>query len=147
MSRTYTNLIFHVVFSTKDRAKDLNLGVRAELYPYLSGLVRERRGKALAVGGGLDHVHLLASLPPSLDVSALLRFVKANSSRWVRGKFNRHFGWQAGYSAFTVSRSKQSEVAAYIENQEAHHRRQSFEDEYVSLLKRNEIEFDNEIDI
>jgi len=121
-------LLYHVVFSTKERAKDLDAAVRVELYPYLGGLAREKRGKALALGGGLKHVHALANVPPALAVSDLLRFAKTKSCRWVRQKFNRDFGWQSGYSAFTVSPSKQADVAQHIHNQESHHRQQAFED-------------------
>jgi REP element-mobilizing transposase RayT len=87
---------------------------------------------------------LLVLAPPNAAVSDLVRFVKANSSRWIRGKFDRAFGWQAGYGAFSVSRSRFGEVRAYVEGQMEHHKRVSFESEFVSLLKRNEIEFENE---
>jgi REP element-mobilizing transposase RayT len=144
MPDAYTNLLVHVVFSTKNRDKSLTGDVRRELFPYLTSLSRECGAKAYATGGGLDHVHMLINMPPSLTVSDLLRFLKANSSRWIRSKFNRSFGWQRGYGAFSVSRSRCPEVCAYIEGQVDHHRRVAFEDEFVSLLKRSEIEFENE---
>jgi REP element-mobilizing transposase RayT len=132
------------VFSTKNRDKNLTADVRRELYPYLAALTKECRAKAYAVNGGLEHVHMLVNVPASLNVSDLMKFLKANSSRWVRGKFNRSFAWEAGYGAFSVSQSRRSEVCAYIEGQMEHHKRLSFDDEFVSLLKRNEIEFENE---
>lgn len=144
MGDSFTNLLIHMVFSTKNRAKDLTSVVRAELYPYLGGLAREKSAKAYAIGGGLDHVHALLSVPPTIAPADLVSFLKSNSSRWMRGKFNRHFTWQAGYGAFSVSQSKVPAVAAYIEGQEEHHKRVDFEDELVSLLKRNEIRFEAE---
>lgn len=144
MPDTDTNLLAHVVFSTKNRGKNLTAAVRHELYPYLAALAKEHRAKAYAVNGGLEHVHLLLNVPPTLTVSDLMKFLKANSSRWMRGKFNRTFGWQAGYGAFSVSHSRRSEVCSYIDSQTEHHKRVSFDDEFVSLLKRNEIEFENE---
>jgi REP element-mobilizing transposase RayT len=144
MSDAYTNLLVHVVFSTKNRDRNLTADVRRELYPYLTALARKSGSKALAANGGLDHVHLLVMVPPTVTISDLIRFLKANSSRWIRGKFNRTFAWQAGYGAFSVSRSRFREVREYIDGQEEHHKRVSFESEFVSLLKRNEIEFENE---
>ena len=144
MPDTYTNLLAHVVFSTKNRDKNLTADVRQELYPYLATLAKEHRAKAYAVNGGLEHVHLLLNVPPTLSVSDLMKFVKANSSRWVRGKFNKTFAWQAGYGAFSVSHSRRSEVCSHIGGQMEHHKRVSFDDEFISLLKRNEIAFENE---
>ncbi|MEX2303998.1 MAG: IS200/IS605 family transposase [Bryobacterales bacterium] len=144
MPDTYTNLLVHVVFSTKSRDKNLTADVRRELYSYLTALTRKSGSKALAANGGLDHVHLLVLLPPNVTISDLVRFLKANSSRWIRGKFNRTFAWQSGYGAFSVSRSRFGEVRDYIDGQVEHHKRVSFENEFVSLLKRNEIEFESE---
>jgi len=144
MSDTYSKLLIHVVFSTRNRAKDLDAAVRDELYRYLAELLKEKGCRPLAIGGGLDHVHLLFALPPVLSVSDLMRFLKANSSRWIREKFSPHLGWQAGYAAFSVSESNREAVCSYVEGQEKRHKRTSFEDEFVSLLKRNEIEFENE---
>lgn len=105
-------------------------------------LTRKVDCEALAVGGGLDHVHLLVRFPASVSVATVAGKLKSNSSRWMREHHDRHFGWQNGYAAFSVSQSKAGEVACYIEAQEAHHFRVDFEDELASLLKRNEIRFE-----
>jgi REP element-mobilizing transposase RayT len=120
MPDAYTNLLVHVVFSTKNRDTVLTADVRRELYPYLASLAKECRAKAYAVNGGLDHVHLMANLPPTLTVSDFMKFLKANSSRWIRGRFHRTFAWQAGYGAFSVSHSRRPQVCAYIDGQEQH---------------------------
>ncbi len=118
--------------------------MRKELYPYLHTLATNEGAVLLAIGGGLDHVHLLLNVRPSKALSDLVRSLKATSSRWVRDQFNRSFAWQSGYAAFSVSKSNQAVVHAYIEGQEEHHKRVDFETEYVSLLKKNAIEFEND---
>ncbi len=145
MSHSYTNLLFYVVFATKGRAKDLSAGVQSELYPYLIALAREKECEVDAVAGGLEHVHLLIRAPAKNSVADLVKFLKGNSSRWLGRKLNPHFAWQAGYAAFSVSQSKRGEVGDYIRGQEEHHRRYRFEDEYVGLLKKNEIEFEERL--
>lgn len=142
MAHSYSNLIVHVVFSTKNRAKDLTREIRAELYSLLGKLAITNEARLFAVGGSIEHVHLLVQIKTNGAVSALVRELKARSSKWIRERFNGHFAWQAGYSVFSVSQSNVAAVTEYIVNQEAHHRKVSFEDEYVSLLKRNEIEFE-----
>jgi REP element-mobilizing transposase RayT len=101
-------------------------------------------GKALAVNGTNDHVHLLIKLPPALSVAEAMRVLKTNSSRWVHEKDDagRDFGWQSGYGAFSVSHSNVESVIRYIANQEEHHRTLTFQEEYVAFLKKHEIEFD-----
>ena len=109
---------------------------------YLGTLSADNGAELRAVGGGLDHVHLLIRIRPTVVISDFVRELKARSSKWIRERFNGHFVRQAGYSVFSVSQSNVAAVTEYIVNQEAHHRKVSFEDEYVSLLKRNEIEFE-----
>ena len=144
MGQTLTNVLVHVVFSTKNRDKLLAADVRPRLHAYIAAIVAGEGGRAFAVGGGLDHIHLLARLPAKMAVSDLMRQVKANSSRWLRETFPalRSFGWQSGYAAFSVSHSQLDAAFRYVETQEEHHRKHSFEDEFVSLLKRNELDYD-----
>ncbi len=142
MAHSYTNLLVHVVFSTKNRAKDLSGASRDEVWWYLEGIARNVDCTALAVGGGLEHVHVLLKYPASTNLAQIVTKLKSNSSRWMRERHNPHFGWQNGYAAFTVSQSNAEQVAAYIASQEEHHKRVDFQDEYVSLLKRNEIRFE-----
>jgi REP element-mobilizing transposase RayT len=147
MARTLTCLLTHIVFSTKDREPLIDADLRERLWPYVGGIIRHIGGKAVAVGGMADHVHLLVELPPALPVAEAVRKAKANSSRWIRGDGARSpihskFGWQAGYSAFSVSRSSRKAVFDYITAQEAHHKRLGFCDELKALLARHEIAYD-----
>ena len=118
--------------------------MKPRLFGYLGGVVREQGGKALAINGAVDHVHMLLSLPATMSVAELMRLVKTLSSKWVHETFpeTRMFSWQPGYSAFSVSHSNVPAVSTYIRTQEEHHKKVSFRDEFLSLLKRNEIEFD-----
>ena len=141
---SYSSLLFHVVFSTKERRPLIEEGIRRSFFAYMGGIVRELGGKAFMVNGMSDHVHLLLSLPPTISVAHAMRVIKANSSRWIHKKRpgKRSFSWQDGYAVFTVSQSNLRRVFEYIENQEAHHRRRSFREELVALLKRHEVPFD-----
>jgi REP element-mobilizing transposase RayT len=144
MSHTFSQLLYHVVFSTRNRADLIGPELRDELYPYLGGITRNEGGSLLAVGGMPDHVHLLVRCKPALSVPDLLRTLKANSSRWIgeRADLPRDFAWQEGYGVFSVSQSAAGAVCRYIQNQEEHHRRRRFAEEWVRLLKKHEIEFD-----
>ena len=129
MSRTFTNLLTHVVFSTKGREPMIVPELKEELYAYLGGLTRELKGKAYGINGTTDHVHLLISLPPVVSMSDALRFLKSNSSGWVHDRWpdRKSFAWQLGYGAFSVSKSNVPEVLIYIGNQQAHHKRLTFQ--------------------
>jgi len=144
MSRTFTNLLTHLVFSTKDREPLIVPDLKPELYAYLGGLTRELKGKAYGINGTDDHIHMLISLPPVVSISDALRFLKSNSSGWVHDKWSRRrsFAWQLGYGAFSVSKSNVPEVLKYIRNQETHHRRVTFKEEFVDFLIKHEIEYD-----
>lgn len=142
MSRTFTNLLTHIIFSTKDRAPLIRAEFKSELFAYLGGLTRELRGKAYGINGTNDHVHMLISLPPNISTSDALRFIKANSSGWVSDKWKKAFAWQLGYGAFSVSKSNVPEVLRYIANQEKHHRRVTFKNEFVDFLRAHDIDYD-----
>jgi REP element-mobilizing transposase RayT len=144
MSHTYSNLLTHAIFSTHGRALSIADAVRGDLYAYLGGIVRELRGKALALGGTSDHIHMLLKLPCDLAVADCLRVVKTNSSRWVHEKWpqRQSFAWQIGYGAFSVSESGHFQVVEYIRCQEEHHRKMSFQEEFVLLLRKQRVEFD-----
>jgi putative transposase len=143
MSRTFTNLLTHLIFSTKDREPLIVPEIKPELYAYLGGLTRELKGKAYGINGTMDHVHLLVSLPPIVSISDALRFIKSNSSGWVHDKWpSNSFAWQLGYGAFSVSRSNAPEVLKYIGNQEHHHRKTTFKDEFVDFLRQHDIDYD-----
>ncbi len=144
MSHTFTHLLTHIVFSTKERVPCITIEMQSELYPYLGGLTRELNGKAYIINGIEDHIHLLVSLPPTVSISEALKFIKANSSGWLGKRFGkRNFvGWQVGYGAFSVSKSNVSDVISYIRNQKEHHKKFDFKAEFISLLKKHEIEYD-----
>ena len=143
MPNTYTNLLFHIVYSTKYRKPTIKAEWRDDLYAYMGGIIREEKGILLCAGGMPDHVHLLAKLPPTIAVSDMLRLIKANSSKWANDRDDvRYFEWQEGYAAFTVSESQSDRVRDYALNQEEHHRRRSFKQEYLELLRKHKIPFD-----
>jgi REP element-mobilizing transposase RayT len=143
MSHTYTNLLTHVIFSTKDREPLITAALHDDLLAYAGGIVREIGGALRAANARLDHVHLLCSLPPTVAISDALRLAKTNSSRWVhRERRLPGFDWQTGYGAFSVSHSLAPSVARYIGEQEKHHRRMTFQEELIAFLKKNGIPYD-----
>jgi REP element-mobilizing transposase RayT len=144
MAHTYTDLLVHVISSTKDRAPFLDAEIKARLFPYLGGVIRELGGKALLINGPTDHVHVLILLPAKSALSEIVGKLKANSSGWVHREFPKHqsFAWQTGYAAFTASHSQKQTVLDYITNQEEHHRKLSFKEELIAFLKKHEIEYD-----
>jgi REP element-mobilizing transposase RayT len=144
MGHAYTTLMYHGVFSTKHRIEMIKPEIIPELARVAGGIVRDRDGRLLAMNGTANHVHLLAVFHPKHAVSDLFRDIKAISSGWIHRRFPalRHFAWQSGFSAFTVSRSREGKVEAYIAGQAEHHRKQTFEQELIALLQRHGIEYD-----
>lgn len=142
MAQSFANLLTHIVFSTKDRMPLMGPGLRSDLHAYMGGIIRELGGRALAINGTADHVHLLVMMPPAIAVADAVRVIKANSSKWAREKSGRKFGWQTGYGAFSVSQSMVSEVAKYIACQEAHHHKLTFQEELVIFLKKHSVAYD-----
>jgi len=144
MPSTFTNLLYHIVFSTKNRRPYISTELRNDLYSYTGGIIRDEKGTLLEIGGMPDHVHLLVRLPASLALSDALRLIKTNTAKWAneRREAKSLFAWQTGYSAFTVSESQAETVRRYIQRQEQHHRKTTFKQELETLLRRNRIEFD-----
>ncbi len=144
MPHTFANLLTHVIFSTKERQPLITPGIKPDLLAYMGGIVRELGGKSIAANAMPDHVHILLCLPASLAVAEALRVLKTNSSRWLHRTRRRHrgFAWQAGYGAFSVSYSNAAAVVRYIREQEQHHRRASFQEEFIAFLEKNGIEYD-----
>jgi REP element-mobilizing transposase RayT len=128
MAQTLTNLLVHVVFSTKDRRPLITADLKPNVLAYVGGIVRELDGILLTANGTSDHVHLLMRLPPTIALAGAIRIVKTNSTRWVHEtqKGHEQFRWQAGYAAFSVSESNVPEMTHYIRNQVQRHRRISF---------------------
>ena len=143
MPQSYTNLLYHLVYSTKNRELLITDNSKPRLYDYIGGMIRKRGGICLAIGGMSDHVHILTKLRP--DKALSVRDLKANSTGWMHDVFPemRDFTWQRGYGAFTVSHSQVESVREYILNQEEHHRKVgTFRDEFIKILIANEIDFD-----
>ena len=132
-----------MVFSTKDREPLIVPEVKPELLRYLGGLAGKLKGKAYLVNGTKDHVHMLVSLPPVVSIAEALRFIKSNSSGWMHNKWPKTpFAWQLGYGAFSVSKSNVPAVLKYIAKQEEHHHKWTFKDEFLDLLRKHEIDYD-----
>lgn len=145
MANTYLQIYLHVVFAVEGRMSLIPRRHQEELYKYMTGIVTNKKQKLLAVGGMPDHVHIFVGINHGNSISDLVRDIKANSSRfinekqWIRGKFR----WQKGFGGFSYSHSHIDAVARYILNQEQHHKRQSFKDEYLKLLKQFAVEYDS----
>ena len=141
MSHTYAQNVIHVVFSTKDRRKTISKESQSRMWAYVAGICKNHGIFVHAIGGMEDHIHLLIQIPPSLSVSKAVLAIKSNSSRWANDQGTK-FAWQQGYAAFSVSSSNVPAVVKYIRNQESHHRKMSFDEEFVALLEKHGVEFD-----
>ena len=144
MANTYTQLYIHIVFAVNGRMALIRDDFREELHKYITGIVTTKGHKLLAINSVKDHIHILVGLNPKIALSDLVRDVKNNSSAfinkkgWIKGKFS----WQKGFGAFSYSRSHVDAVIEYIRNQEQHHRKRTFKEEYVEFLKKFSIPYD-----
>ena len=141
MSHTYAQNVIHVVFSTKDRRPALSREFQPRMWAYAAGICRNLGILVHAIGGMEDHIHFLIQVPPRLAVANAVLAIKSNSSRWANEQGHK-FAWQQGYGAFAVSSSIVPSVAQYIQNQDAHHRKMTFDMEFLALLKKHGLEFD-----
>ncbi|MSU57330.1 MAG: IS200/IS605 family transposase [Pedosphaera sp.] len=144
MAHTFTNLLTHIIFSTINRMPTLEPDLKQRLFPYMGGIFRELDATALLINGPTDHVHILAVLPAKLAPAEIIGKVKSNSSGWVHKTFptRQTFSWQVGYAALGVSPSQKQTVLDYIANQEEHHRKILFKEEFIAFLKKHGIEYD-----
>jgi putative transposase len=142
LPHTSGNILLHFIFSTRERRPLIRAEFREDLLAYIGGIIRGMNGTALIVNGVVDHVHMLVRVRPNHSAAEIVRVVKANSSRWVREKFDRKFSWQTGYGVFSVSGSIVAAVTKYIAGQEEHHKKHSFQEEYVAFLKKHRIDYD-----
>ncbi|MGC4128291.1 MAG: IS200/IS605 family transposase [Bergeyella sp.] len=146
MANTYTQIYIQIVFAVKGRQNLISKENREELHKFITGIVSNRGQKLFAIFAMPDHVHILVSMSPNVSISDLVRDIKAGSSKfindkkWINGKFN----WQEGYGAFSYSKSGVDNVVKYILNQEEHHKKKTFKEEYLEFLKKFEIEYDSE---
>ena len=141
MAHTYISQQVHVVFSTKSRRNVLPERLD-EVWSYIAGIARKNGFRAIAVGGTQNHVHVLLSLPATVPLSKAVQLVKGGSSKWIHEKFGSDFAWQEAYGAFTIGVSQMDATIGYINSQVEHHKKASFEAEFVSFLKKHEIEYD-----
>jgi len=142
MPSTHTNLHYHFVFSTKDRIRLIRPEWKERLHAYMGGIMKNLDCVPLAVGGTSDHVHLLVGLKPTHRIDYIIRDIKADSSVLVKTEFENKFTWQKGYGAFTVSPTGVDAVRRYVLNQEDHHNRKTFQEEYVELLNMSKTPYD-----
>lgn len=141
---TYTQIIYQVVFSTKQREQVLEKENRTELYKYIWGVLKNHNCHVYRINGVEDHLHIVTHLHPSIALAFLIKSIKIASSSFIREKklFKNFKGWQAGYGAFTYTINEKDRLIDYVKNQENHHKSISFYDEYKALLKEHQIEFD-----
>ena len=144
MANTYTSLHYHFTFSTKNREPWIVPTIEGRVWSYIGGIARKHKMTALRVGGVEDHIHALIFAPPTLAPSQIAQFLKGDSSKWIHEEFSkmRAFEWQDGYGAFTVSRSQIPEMIEYIKSQRAHHRKKTFQEEYLELLQKHGVDYD-----
>jgi putative transposase len=145
-SGTFTQLYTHLVFAVKFRECLLNKQQRDEIFKYSSGILENKRCKSIIVNGYSDHIHLFTGMNPSISVSDLVRDIKRSTSIFINQEkhwFRTSFAWQEGYGAFSYSRSQVNDVYQYILNQENHHGKRTFREEYLDLLRKFEIECDD----
>ncbi len=144
MANTYSQIYIHLVFAVKGRESVIDKSFKNELYKYICGIVTNKKQKVFSINGVADHIHILVSIGPDYSISNLVKDIKVNSTKWINerkfvmGKFQ----WQEGFGAFSVSQSQISKVATYIDNQEEHHMKTTFRQEYIDFLKSYNIEYD-----
>jgi putative transposase len=143
MPQSFSSVHCHLVFSTKNRQPQIKSEFQSRLFEYIGGILRNQSCPLIAAGGMPDHIHLLVSLGRTISVADAVRVVKSNSSGWIHGELQiRDFQWQVGYGAFAVSYSNIDQVRMYLANQEEHHRKQTFQEEFLEILRRHNIEWD-----
>ena len=147
MAGSYSQILLHIVFSTKERRPVISLELSPRLYAYMASIVRGEGGSLYEIGGAPDHVHLLLRWRADAALSDLMRNLKRNSSLWIHKTFPdlRSFRWQDGYGAFSVSPSQKEAVIRYIRGQETHHRRKTFQEEFIALLRAHGLDYNPDL--
>jgi putative transposase len=143
MANTYTQVHLHLIFSVLNRDCIISRTWKIELYKYITGIIQNHGHKVLAINGCPDHIHIFIGMRPTQSLSELMQDIKGDSSKWInqKGFVKGHFSWQEGYAAFSYSKSQVENVIDYIKNQEIHHQKTSFIEEYLNILKKFEVEF------
>ena len=143
MANTYTQLYIQLVFAVRGRHSLIRQDHKDQLYKYITGIIQNKGNKLIAINGMPDHIHIFVGYKPSIALPELVKIIKTSSTDFTKSKkwYGGKFRWQDGYGAFSYSRSHVSRVAKYIENQESHHKKVSFKEEYIAMLRKFEIEF------
>lgn len=144
MPNTYTQLYIQFVFAVKNRISLISPEWEEELYKYITGIVKNHKHKMIAINGMPDHLHIFIGLHTTQSIAEIMRIVKGESSEWIntKGYVKGKFAWQEGYGAFSYSRSHLEKVCSYIMNQKEHHRKKTFQEEYMELLEKFSVEYD-----
>ena len=144
MANTYTQILVQIIFAVQGRENLIQENIREQVEKYICGIVNNHKSKPLAIYCNPDHTHILIGLHPTISISDMTGIIKANSSKWINKTdlLGRKFSWQDGFGAFTYSKSQLDRVVKYILNQPEHHKRQSFREEYLELLEKFEIQYD-----
>lgn len=146
MAHSYASLLFHCVFSTKERRPMITPVLQSRLYAYIGGIARKNKMKLIAIGGIDDHIHLLISLAKTTDIAKAMQLIKGGSSKWVHDEFPEHrlFEWQEGYGAFSIGIGEVDRTIRYINNQTEHHKKKDFKAEFVSFLDAHGLEYERQ---
>jgi REP element-mobilizing transposase RayT len=146
MANTYTKIYIHTIFAVKNRQSLIPKSFSNNLYRYISGIITSENQHPIKIGGMPDHIHLAFAIKPNANISDLVRIIKTNSSKWMneQGVLKHRFEWQRGFGAFSYGQSQMKTLVNYIGNQEEHHRKKTFQEEYLGFLKAFEIEFKDE---
>ncbi|MBS1737812.1 MAG: IS200/IS605 family transposase [Bacteroidetes bacterium] len=144
MAHSLSKLYVHIIFHTKYNQNIIGADVEEELFAYIGGIINANQSQSIKINGIENHIHILAVMPKNIALAKFVEEIKRNSSRWMKtkGKQYRNFAWQGGYAGFSVSQSVVERVKKYIENQKAHHKKQTFKVEYKKFLKKHQIEYD-----
>jgi putative transposase len=142
MAQTLTQILLHLVFSTKNRADLITPAVEPDLYAYMGGITRNLKCALISGGGTSNHIHLLVVLGKTITVADLLMHTKKESSKWMKSKGVPRFAWQEGYGAFSIGESGRGATMTYIKSQKKHHIKMTFEDELVALCRKYKVEYD-----
>lgn len=144
MPQSLSNVLVHFVFSTKDRRPYIQDDIELKLYRYIMGICNNLECPLYQIGGIEDHVHILLSLSRKISLGDLIGDIKAHSSKWIKkqGKDYEDFSWQSGYGAFSIGKSSFNDAISYIANQKEHHKTKSFQNEYLALLQKYDVSYD-----
>jgi REP element-mobilizing transposase RayT len=146
MANTYSQITIQAVFAVKYRQNFITKDWRDELHQYIAGIINNKGARSLAVGGWLDHIHILFGMPVTTSIADLMNVIKSNSSKWINEQqfLKEKFQWQGGYGAFSYSKSQRDTVINYIINQEEHHRSKTFKEEYLKMLNDFDVSYNDE---